>query len=270
MAIRMAGGEQPGGDLPGNDRCPLELRDVTTGYGDVAVVRGATMRFPERRITTIIGSNGAGKSTVIKAAAGVLRAWAGKVRSNGEDITGEPAYRRVSRGIGYVPQGRIVVPEMTVQDNLELGAHILKGDRARIRAAIERVVQTFPVLGQRMKQFAGTMSGGEQQMLAIGRALMTSPGIVILDEPSLGLSPKFVDIVFERLRALRSEGLTIIMVEQKASRALGVSDFGYVMHLGQVVYSGAAADLIDNDNVKQLFLGQIPEDVKLLEEETDG
>jgi branched-chain amino acid transport system ATP-binding protein len=252
------------------DRCPLELQDVTTGYGDVAVVRGATMQFPEGRITTIIGSNGAGKSTVVRAAAGLLRAWAGKVVSNGEDITGEPAYKRVSRGIGYVPQGRIVVPEMTVQDNLELGAHILKGDRARIGAAIGRVVQTFPILGQRMKQLAGTMSGGEQQMLAIGRALMTSPRIVILDEPSLGLSPKFVDVVFERLRALRAEGLTIIMVEQKASRALAASDLGYVMHLGQVVYSGAAAALIDNDNVKQLFLGQIPEDMELLEEEADG
>ena len=252
-----------------HDRYPLELLKVTTGYGDVAVVKGATMRFPEGLITTIIGSNGAGKSTVIKAAAGVLRAWSGQVLSNGENLTKEPAYKRVSRGIGYVPQGRIVVPEMTVQDNLEIGAHILKGDRARIRAATDRVTQIFPVLGQRVKQLAGTMSGGEQQMLAIGRALMTSPRILILDEPSLGLSPKFVDIVFEKVKALRDEGLTIIMVEQKASRALGASDLGYVMHLGQVVYSGAAVELVNNDNVKRLFLGQIPEDVQLIEEESD-
>jgi branched-chain amino acid transport system ATP-binding protein len=270
MAIRMAGGEQPGGDLPGNDRCSLELRDVTTGYGDVAVVRGATMRFPERRITTIIGSNGAGKSTVIKAAAGVLRAWAGKVLSNGEDITGEPAYRRVSRGIGYVPQGRIVVPEMTVRDNLEIGAHILGGDRAAIEAAIGRVMELFPALKPRMKQHAGTMSGGEQQMLAIGRALMTSPKVIMLDEPSLGLSPKLVDVVFGKLLALRDEGMTVVMVEQKASRALAVSDRGYVMHLGRVAFEGAARDILDNGDVKRLFLGEIPESLKTMEEDIDA
>jgi ABC-type branched-subunit amino acid transport system ATPase component len=246
---------------------PLELAGVTTGYGDIAVVKNASMHFPERLITAIIGSNGAGKSTAIKAAAGLLPAWKGSVMAYGKDITREPAYKRVSRGIGFVPQGRVVVPEMTVRDNLEIGAHILKGDRPRIDAALERVTQIFPILGQRMKQLAGTMSGGEQQMLAIGRALMTSPRTLILDEPSLGLSPKFVDIVFEKLQGLRNEGLTVIMVEQKASRALTISDRGYVMHLGQVVYSGSAPELLANDNVKLLFLGQVPEDVHLVEEE---
>jgi branched-chain amino acid transport system ATP-binding protein len=249
---------------------PLEVRELTTGYGDVAVVRNASMRFQERLITTIIGSNGAGKSTVIKAAAGLLRAWKGAVIADGVDITGEPAWRRVGRGIGYVPQGRVVVPEMTVRDNLEIGAHILKGDRARIGAAMDRVTQLFPVLAQRLEQLAGTMSGGEQQRLAIGRALMTSPKVIVLDEPSLGLSPKFVDIVFEKLRSLRDEGLTVVMVEQKASRALGVSDFGYVMHLGKVVYSAAAAELAANENVKRLFLGQVPEEVQMLAEEADA
>ncbi|GAB3654440.1 ABC transporter ATP-binding protein [Ramlibacter alkalitolerans] len=249
---------------------PLEVQELTTGYGDVAVVRNATMRFPARLITTIIGSNGAGKSTVIKAAAGLLPAWKGKVLADGVDITREPAWRRVHRGIGYVPQGRVVVPEMTVHDNLEIGAHILKGDRGRIEAAIQRVTQLFPVLAQRFGQLAGTMSGGEQQMLAIARALMASPRTIILDEPSLGLSPKFVEIVFEKLHALRDEGLTVVMVEQKASRALAVSDFGYVMHLGQVVYSGAAAELVENENVKRLFLGQVPEDIHLLPEEADA
>ncbi len=253
-----------------SDSCPLELRDLTTGYGDVAVVRNASMRFPERLITTIIGSNGAGKSTVIKAAAGLLPAWKGAVLADGVDITGEAAWRRVGRGIGYVPQGRVVVPEMTVQDNLEIGAHILKGDRAKIDAATRRVTELFPVLAQRLKQLAGTMSGGEQQMLAIARALMTSPRIIILDEPSLGLSPKFVDIVFEKLKTLRDEGLTVIMVEQKASRALGVSDLGYVMHLGKVVYSGRAAELIENENVKRLFLGQVPEELQALAEDADA
>ncbi len=249
---------------------PLEVQELTTGYGDVAVVRNATMQFPQRLITTIIGSNGAGKSTVIKAAAGLLPAWKGRVLADGVDITREPAFRRVYRGIGYVPQGRVVVPEMTVRDNLEIGAHILKGDRGRIEAAMQRVTQLFPVLQQRFQQLAGTMSGGEQQMLAIARALMASPSTIILDEPSLGLSPKFVEIVFEKLRALRNEGLTVVMVEQKASRALAVSDRGYVMHLGQVVYSGAAAELIENENVKRLFLGQVPEDIHLLTEDVDA
>ena len=246
---------------------PLELREVTTGYGDVAVVKNASMRFPERLITTIIGSNGAGKSTVIKAAAGMLKAWTGTVLAGGTDITREAAWRRIGRGIAYVPQGRVVVPEMTVRDNLELGAHILNGDREKIGAALQRVTELFPVLSQRLSQLAGTMSGGEQQMLAIARALMTSPSIIILDEPSLGLSPKFVDIVFAKLRALRDDGLTVVMVEQKASRALATSDLGYVMHLGKVVYSGRASDLIENENIKRLFLGQVPEEIQRLAED---
>jgi len=249
---------------------PLELRELTTGYGDVAVVRNASMQFPLGLITTIIGSNGAGKSTVIKAAAGLLRAWKGSVHADGVDITAEPAWRRVGRGIGYVPQGRVVVPEMTVRDNLELGAHILGGDRGRIDAALQRVTTLFPVLAQRLPQLAGTMSGGEQQMLAISRALMTSPRTLILDEPSLGLSPKFVDIVFAKLRDLRDQGLTVVMVEQKASRALLTSDLGYVMHLGQVVYSGRGSELVDNENVKRLFLGQVPEEVQLLSGDADA
>ena len=145
-----------------------------------------------------------------------------------------------------------------------IGAHILANDRQAIEAAIERVVQLFPVLKPRMKQHADTMSGGEQQMLAIGRALMTSPKVIMLDEPSLGLSPKFVEIVFEKLLALRDVGMTVVMVEQKASRALAISDRGYVMHLGQVAYDGNAADLLQNDDVKRLFLGEVPESMKAL------
>ena len=228
------------------ETAPLELKDVTSGYGDVAVIRRVNMAFPKGVITTIVGSNGAGKSTAIKVAGGLLRAW------------------RVHRGIAYVPQGRIVVPEMSVRDNLMIGAHILGNDRAAIGAATERVLQLFPALKPRLKQHADTMSGGEQQMLAIGRALMTSPEIIMLDEPSLGLSPKFVDVVFEKLLSLRSEGLTVVMVEQKASHALSISDRGYVMHLGQVAIEGAAKELLENDDVKRLFLGEIPESMKAL------
>jgi len=246
------------------EAAPLELKDVTSGYGDVAVIRRVNMTFAKGVITTIVGSNGAGKSTAIKVAAGLLRAWNGGIAVQGTDITREGADRRVHRGIAYVPQGRIVVPEMSVRDNLMIGAHILGNNRAAIEAATERVMQLFPALKPRLKQHADTMSGGEQQMLAIGRALMTSPEIIMLDEPSLGLSPKFVDVVFEKLLSLRSEGLTVVMVEQKASHALSISDRGYVMHLGQVAIEGPAQDLLANDDVKRLFLGEIPESMKAL------
>ena len=234
----------------------LELQDITTGYGDVAVVRGASLRFERGVITAIIGSNGAGKSTVIKAAAGLLRTWSGRVLVAGADVTHEPAHRRLARGVAYVPQGRVVMPEMTVRDNLRIGAYILGGDHGRISAATDRVVALFPILGERMKQMAGTMSGGEQQMLAIGRALMTSPSIIILDEPSLGLSPKYVELTFAKLLELRDGGLTVVMVEQKATRALAVADRGYVLHVGQVAFQGQAKALLDNPDVKRLFLGQ--------------
>ena len=245
-----------------DNAAPLELKDVTSGYGDVAVIRRVDMTFPKGVITTIVGSNGAGKSTAIKVAAGLLRAWNGSIAVHDTDITREPADRRVHRGIAYVPQGRIVVPEMSVRDNLMIGAHILGSNRAAIEAATERVMQLFPALKPRLKQHADTMSGGEQQMLAIGRALMTSPEIIMLDEPSLGPSPKFVDVVFEKLLSLRNEGLTVVMVEQKASHALSISDRGYVMHLGQVAIEGRAQDLLANDDVKRLFLGEIPESMK--------
>ena len=241
---------------------PLELEALTTGYGDVAVVREVSMRFPTGLMSAIIGSNGAGKSTVIKAAAGLLPVWSGTVRVDGADVTREAAHLRLGRGLAYVPQGRIVIPEMSVRDNLELGAHILGGDRTRIAHAIERLVALFPILGTRLRQQAGTMSGGEQQMLAIARALITEPRLIILDEPSLGLSPKLVDVVFDKLAEVCASGLTVIMVEQKASRALAIAHRGYVMHGGRVAYEGEAGSLLANENVKRLFLGEVPEDLE--------
>jgi branched-chain amino acid transport system ATP-binding protein len=241
---------------------PLELEALTTGYGDVAVVREVSMRFPTGLMSAIIGSNGAGKSTVIKAAAGLLPVWSGTVRVDGADVTREAAHLRLGRGLAYVPQGRIVIPEMSVRDNLELGAHILGGDRTRIAHAIERLVALFPILGSRLRQQAGTMSGGEQQMLAIARALITEPRLIILDEPSLGLSPKLVDVVFDKLAEVCASGLTVIMVEQKASRALAIAHRGYVMHGGRVAYEGEAGSLLNNENVKRLFLGEVPEELE--------
>jgi branched-chain amino acid transport system ATP-binding protein len=235
-------------------------------------VKNASMTFAKGDITAVIGSNGAGKSTAIKAAGGLLPVWKGNVFIDGADVTHEAPHKRLARGVAYVPQGRIVLPEMTVRENLDIGAYILGGDRKRIEAAIERLVATFPVIGERMRQLAGTLSGGEQQMLAIARALMTGPAALILDEPSLGLSPKFVNIVFEKLTELAQGGLTIIMVEQKASRALAIADSGYVMHTGQVVYAGEAKSLLDNPNVQRLFLGEVPEEIeaRLAAEETEN
>ena len=248
----------------------MELKSVTTGYGDVAVVRNVDMSFSPKVITAVIGSNGAGKSTVINALAGLLPIWSGKVFINGEDVTIEEPHKRLSRGVAFVPQGRIVLPEMTVRENLDIGAYILGNKIQTIQAAIDRVVDMFPIIGQRMKQLAGTMSGGEQQMLAIARALMTQPSTIILDEPSLGLSPKFVTSVFEKLTELAQGGLTVIMVEQKASRALSIADFGYVMHTGKVAYKGEAHVLAENQNVQRLFLGDVPEEINQLLAETDN
>lgn len=240
----------------------LELRALTTGYGDLKVVHDADMTFQQGLMTAIIGSNGAGKSTVIKAAAGLLPAWSGQVLARGADITREPGYLRLGRGIAYVPQGRIVLPEMTVRENLELGGYTLGSDRHRLRQSMDRLCDLFPILAERMTQLAGNMSGGEQQMLAIARALVTGPDIVILDEPSLGLSPKYVSIVFEKLTELAQSGLTIIVVEQKASMVLTAADYGYVMHTGRVAYRGAARELLADERVKRVFLGEAPEEVE--------
>jgi branched-chain amino acid transport system ATP-binding protein len=239
----------------------LELQGLSTGYGDMKIVDNVDMRFARGRMSAIIGSNGAGKSTVIKAAAGLLPAWRGRILVAGQDITHEPAFRRLGRGIAYVPQGRIVLPEMSVRENLELGGYLLGSDRKGLADSIERLCGLFPILKERMRQLAGNMSGGEQQMLAIARALVTSPTTVILDEPSLGLSPKYVDIVFEKLGELAASGLTIIIVEQKASKVLGVVDDGYVMHSGRIAFQGAAADLLADERVKRVFLGEAPDDL---------
>ncbi len=240
----------------------LEAKGLTTGYDQVQIVRDVDVVFTRGAITAIIGTNGAGKSTVVKALVGVLPAWNGAVRLDGRDITKMPAHKRVREGMAYVPQGRIVFPEMTVLENLELGGFTLAGERAKLARNLARVLQMFPRLAERRTQLAGTMSGGEQQMLAIGRALMSSPRVIALDEPSLGLSPKFVEMVFATLIELKKAGYTIVMVEQKASRALEIADWGYVMHLGRVAFHGAAARLRDDEQVKRAYLGELPPELE--------
>jgi branched-chain amino acid transport system ATP-binding protein len=238
----------------------LEARGLVTGYDEIPIVRGVDLAIRRGALTCIIGPNGAGKSTALKALMGLLRPWQGEVLMKAEPITREAAHRRVSRGLAYVPQGRIVFPTMTVLENLEVGAFTLRRQPARIREGLDRVMTIFPVLGDRKRQLAGTMSGGEQQMLAIGRGLMTNPEVLLLDEPSLGLSPRYVELVFAKLLELRDAGYTVAMVEQKASRALQASDVGYVLNMGRVAFVGRAADLLADERVKRLYLGEGGED----------
>ncbi|MBI4587379.1 MAG: ABC transporter ATP-binding protein [Candidatus Rokubacteria bacterium] len=234
----------------------LETRGLVTGYDEIAIVRGIDLVIRGGAVTSIIGPNGAGKSTALKALMGLLTPWEGEIWLNSEPITREAAHRRVTRGLAYVPQGRIVFPTMTVLENLEVGAFILRRQRARIEEALDRVLTLFPVLRARHRQLAGTLSGGEQQMLAIARGLMTTPQVLLLDEPSLGLSPRFVELVFAKLVELKAAGFTVAMVEQKASRALQVSDWGYVLNMGRIAFAGPAAELLADERVKRLYLGE--------------
>ncbi len=211
----------------------LSIHGLETAYGAVQVLFGVNLEVHAGEIVAIIGPNGAGKSTVIKSVIGLAPARAGTIAFNGRDITREAPHRIPALGIGYVPQGRIVFARMTVEDNLEMGAFLIT-DNAKRRQAVEAVFTQFPRLHERRGQLAGSLSGGEQQMLAIGRALMLDPKLVILDEPSLGLSPKYVDLIFEQLVALKRQGRTLLMVEQNAARALELSDRAYALELGRM------------------------------------
>ncbi len=258
----MADTAQPDGSPDAAAQAVFEARGLTTGYDEIPIVRDVDVSFAQGAITSIIGTNGAGKSTVVKALVGLLPAWQGTVRLEGRAITRMPAHLRVREGLAYVPQGRIVFPEMTVLENLELGGFTLARQRAKLAQLLEGVFGMFPRLAERRAQPAGTLSGGEQQMLAIGRALMSAPRVIALDEPSLGLSPKFVEMVFAKLLELKSAGYTIVMVEQKASRALEISDWGYVMHLGRVAFRGAASVLRADEQVKRAYLGELPPELE--------
>ncbi|MHB8535514.1 MAG: ABC transporter ATP-binding protein [Sulfuricaulis sp.] len=234
----------------------LSIRDLEVSYGAVQVLFGIGLEVRAGEIVSIIGPNGAGKSTVIKAVVGLVPAQSGCIVFAGRDITNLPAHAVPALGIGYVPQGRIVFAQMTVADNLEMGAFLQKDARKR-RAAVQTVFERFPRLYERRSQPAGKLSGGEQQMLAIGRALMLNPRLVILDEPSLGLSPKYVDLIFEQLLALRDQGRTLLMVEQNAARALELSDRGYALELGHNRFADTGAKLLANADVRRMYLGGV-------------
>jgi ABC-type branched-subunit amino acid transport system ATPase component len=228
--------------------------DLRAGYGQIDVLQQVSLEVRRAEIVSLIGPNGAGKSTVLKTIMGFLRPHQGHVRFDGQDVTGWRTDRIVQRGLAYVPQGRVVFQQMTVQENLEMGAFTV-AEGARVRAALERVYALFPRLAERQGQRAGTMSGGEQQMLAIGRALMIEPRALLLDEPSLGLAPLFVDLIFDKIAELRGQGMTLLMVEQNAARALELSDRGYVLELGRNRFEGSGADLLADPRIRQLYLG---------------
>jgi len=232
----------------------LSIRGLEVSYGAVQVLFGVNLEVRAGEIVSIIGPNGAGKSTVIKAVIGLVEVQAGSIEFDGRDITNMPAHVVPSLGVTYVPQGRIVFAQMTVSDNLEMGAFLQHDSRKR-REAVDSVFEQFPRLYERRHQPAGKLSGGEQQMLAIGRALMLNPRLVILDEPSLGLSPKYVDLIFEHLLTLKSQGRTLLMVEQNAARALELSDRGYALELGYNRFADTGEKLLANDDVRRMYLG---------------
>ena len=232
----------------------LSIHDLEVSYGAVQVLFGVNLEVHAGEIVSIIGPNGAGKSTVIKAVIGLVEVQRGSIEFDGRDITNMPAHVVPSLGVTYVPQGRIVFAQMTVTDNLEMGA-FLQHDTRKRREAVDSVFEQFPRLYERRSQPAGKLSGGEQQMLAIGRALMLNPRLVILDEPSLGLSPKYVDLIFEHLLVLKSQGRTLLMVEQNAARALELSDRGYALELGYNRFTDTGEKLLANDDVRRMYLG---------------
>ena len=232
----------------------LGVSGLQVYYGSVQVLFGIDLQVNSGEIVSIIGPNGAGKSTVIKSIVGLTPSKNGTVVFGESEITNLPAHAIPALGIGYVPQGRIVFAHMTVADNLELGAFLQRDTRMR-REAVQAVFERFPRLYERRQQLAGKLSGGEQQMLAIGRALMMNPRLVILDEPSLGLSPKYVDLIFDQLLALKNQGRTLLMVEQNAARALEVSDRGYALELGRNRFSDSGKRLLANEDVRRMYLG---------------
>jgi ABC-type branched-subunit amino acid transport system ATPase component len=232
----------------------LVAHGLTAGYGKLDILHDVSLEVNVGEIVSIIGPNGAGKSTAFKTIVGFLRPRQGTVLFNGEAITGIRPDVALRRGLAYVPQGRVVFPQMTVLENLEMGAYI-ETSPARVTAALQRVYALFPILHERRSQRAGTMSGGEQQMVAIARALMTSPRLILLDEPSLGLSPKFVTLIFDKLVEMKRAGFTLTVVEQNATRALGIADRGYVLELGRNRFQGPGQRLLADPEVKRLYLG---------------
>ncbi len=233
----------------------LEVSNLSVSYGAISALRGISLRVAKGAIVTLIGGNGAGKTTMLRTVSGLLRPLGGSIRFLGEDITRVPAHRIVARGLGHVPEGRMIFSNLTVDENLSMGAYLLK-DRAAIARNRDYVFGIFPRLKERVNQTAGTLSGGEQQMLAIGRALMGDPKFLMLDEPSLGIAPRLISTIFEKVIEInRDRGIAILLVEQNANLALEISTYAYVMETGHVTIEGPSADLRNNPQLKAAYLG---------------
>ena len=233
----------------------LEIKDLEVSYGSIKALHGISLKVPEKSIVTLIGANGAGKSTTLRAISGLIKARGGSVTYDGQDITNLPAHQLVARGLCHVPEGRMVFANLTVDENLRMGAY-LRNDKKGIAEDVDYCFQIFPRLKERITQPAGTMSGGEQQMLAIARALMSKPRCLMLDEPSLGIAPMLVRSIFEQIVAINKErGITVLLVEQNANLALQVSQYGYVLETGKVLLEDASAALRQNPQVREAYLG---------------
>ena len=232
----------------------LKIENLEVAYGNIKAIKGISLEVNKGEIVTLIGSNGAGKSTTLRAISGILKARAGRIMFENEEIQGKEGHEIVKMGICQSPEGRRIFPRMSVDENLDLGA-FLRTDKAAIAADRERVLDLFPRLKERINQKAGTMSGGEQQMLAVGRALMGSPKLLLLDEPSMGLAPVLVQMIFETITKINKQGTTVLLVEQNALAALNVADRAYVLESGTIKMSGKAKDLISNNEVTKAYLG---------------
>ncbi len=233
----------------------LKIQGLSVHYGGIHALQGIDLEVPERSVVSLIGANGAGKSTTLRAIVGLVRATAGTITWDGEPIAGLPTKDVVSRGVCLVPEGRRVFPNLTVDENLTLGAYA-RADRPAIAADRRKVFELFPRLGERRHQRAGTLSGGEQQMLAVGRALMTRPRLLMMDEPSLGLAPLVVKMIFEIVRTIHADGVTVLLVEQNAKAALEIADHAYVLETGRITLSGAGPELLRDDRVRAAYLGE--------------
>jgi branched-chain amino acid transport system ATP-binding protein len=232
----------------------LKLSGIDTYYGQIHILESLNLHVAEGELVSLLGGNASGKSTTLKTVLGLVRPRNGSVEFRGEEITDRTTSYRIQQGMAIVPENRRLFGPMTVLENLEMGAYIER-DGTRIRRALDRVCALFPILGERRSQKAGTMSGGEQQMVAIGRALMTTPKLIMLDEPSLGLAPKFVTLIFDKLTEMKRAGFTLMVVEQNAARALAVADRGYVLELGRNRFEGTGEALLADPEVKLLYLG---------------
>lgn len=233
----------------------LEIKDIEVFYGMIQAIKGVSFEVNEGEVIALIGANGAGKTTILHTITGLLEARKGSVIFDGNDITKVPAHKIVSMGMAHVPEGRRVFANLSVLQNLRMGAYTRK-DKNEIEETLKMVYKRFPRLEERQNQLAGTLSGGEQQMLAMGRALMSHPRIILMDEPSMGLSPIFVNEIFDIIKEVSASGTTVLLVEQNAKKALSISDRAYVLETGKIVLTGKADELLNNDSIKKAYLGE--------------